>query len=113
MQNESVEDLCLIIGSNIRHFRVKKNLRQADLAVLAGITKTTVSNIELGLVWPEYDSLKAIMNTLEMFPSDLTSQAFRETDDLLKVAEDTDGKVKLKKVDRTLETEVPLEARHH
>ena len=113
MQNERVEDLCLIVGSNIKHFRLKKNLRQADLAVLAGITKTTVSNIELGLVWPEYDSLKAIMNSLEMLPSDLTSQAFRESETELNVAEDSSEKVKLKRIERKRNSGDELDSKHH
>lgn len=113
MQNESVEDLCFIVGSNIRHFRLKKNLRQTDLAVLAGVTKTTVSNIELGLVWPEYDSLKAIMNSLEMMPSDLTSQAFRQAEAELKVADGSGEKVRLKRVERKGDSSSELGSRHH
>lgn len=111
MQDESVEELGYIVGSNIRHFRLKKNLRQLDLALLSGITKTTVSNIECGLVWPEYDSLKAIMNVLEILPSELTSQAFRESEKIIEVAED--DSVKPKRVERVVNKSIKISNKHH
>ncbi|WP_407400918.1 helix-turn-helix domain-containing protein [Treponema sp.] len=111
MENESVEELGLIVGSNIRYFRMRKNLRQADLAVLAGVTKTTVSNIECGQSWPEYESLKAIMNTLGMLPSDLTSQIFREATKELAVAEDEIAS--LTKENKAEETLSGIGGKHH
>lgn len=54
------------IGENIRALRVDKGLSQDELATLAGVSQTTVSNWEIGLTAPRAASVNAI---LEAFPT--------------------------------------------
>ena len=57
------------IGENIHALRVDKGLSQDELAAVAGVSQTTVSNWEIGLTAPRASSVNAI---LEAF-SDLTA----------------------------------------
>lgn len=71
MQDDFDEDLCKILGENVKLFRMKRDLRQTDLAEIIGITVNTISNIERGFGWIEYKNLVSIMNTLGMRSYDL------------------------------------------
>lgn len=42
----SFDEICLEIGSRFKLHRLAKNLQQAELAKMAGVSKLTVSNLE-------------------------------------------------------------------
>jgi len=54
------------IGENIRVRRMKRGWSQQELAVAAGVTVTTICNLEQGLVKkPHPNNLNKIMEVLE------------------------------------------------
>jgi len=64
-----------ILGRNIKLFRAKRGLSQADLSEKADISIPFLSNIERGIKYPQPDMLSRIVNALgvdvgELFISD-------------------------------------------
>jgi Predicted transcriptional regulator with C-terminal CBS domains len=60
-----------LIGTKIRDFRRFKGLTQHELAERAGMNFQSLSRIERGVNKPAYDTLKRIMDALEITPNDL------------------------------------------
>ena len=66
------------LGRNIKIFRARRGLSQADLAEKADISIPFLSNIERGIKYPQPDMLAKIANSLgvkvnELFTVNLTS----------------------------------------
>jgi transcriptional regulator with XRE-family HTH domain len=73
------------LGKNIKIFRARRGLSQADLAEKADISIPFLSNIERGIKYPQPDMLAKIVNSLgvevnELFTVNLASG---ESSDLL------------------------------
>lgn len=57
------------IGDCIRYWRQQRKLTQRQLAGLAGLYPTTVSELERGKVQPRLPTLKAIAKALNIDPA--------------------------------------------
>lgn len=55
-------------ASRIKQARVAANLRQEDLAKIAGVSRRTIGNIERGEVVPQANILWRLMTALDMAP---------------------------------------------
>ena len=75
------------IGQNIRHYRLKKKLRQEDLAEQAGLSTNYVGALEWGEKIPSLETLITIINVLgvsaDMFRSDVINVGYVIKDSLL------------------------------
>jgi transcriptional regulator with XRE-family HTH domain len=91
-----------ILGKNIKIFRARRGLSQADLAEKADISIPFLSNIERGIKYPQPEMLAKIVNTLgvevnELFTVNLASV---ESSDLLShLSEDMTKNVNLAMVE--------------
>lgn len=66
------------LGKNIKTYRARRGLSQADFAEKADISITFLSNIERGIKYPQPDILSKIANALgvnvnELFVTELVS----------------------------------------
>ena len=61
----------MILGKNIRTFRLQRGLRSKELAQLIGITSENMSNIERAKLTPELDTIYIIAETLHIEPYQL------------------------------------------
>ena len=82
MDGQAIKDT---LGKNIKIFRARRGLSQANLAEKADISIPFLSNIERGIKYPQPDMLAKIANTLgvevnELFIGNLASV---ESSDLL------------------------------
>jgi len=82
MDGKAIKDT---LGRNIKIFRARRGLSQADLSEKADISIPFLSNIERGIKYPQPDMLAKIANTLgveinELFTVNLESA---ESSDLL------------------------------
>ncbi len=82
MDGQAIKDT---LGKNIKIFRARRGLSQADLSEKAGISIPFLSNIERGIKYPQPDMLAKIANSLgvavnELFTVNLESA---ESSDLL------------------------------
>lgn len=59
------------LGSNIRKFRQKKNLKQEDLANKLGKSTSVISNWEKGINRPDADTIGQICKILSITPNEL------------------------------------------
>ena len=57
------EKLKIVLGSNVRFFRLKNNLTQDKLAELCGVTVKAIQKIESGTTWPECETYVRLTNT--------------------------------------------------
>jgi transcriptional regulator with XRE-family HTH domain len=76
-------DLRAILSRNIRLYRNRRSLSQADLAEKADISITFLSNIERGNKWPYPDTLVNIAKSLdievfELFKSENANSEVKE-----------------------------------
>ncbi|WJJ10413.1 helix-turn-helix transcriptional regulator [Prescottella equi] len=55
-------------ASKIKQARVAANLRQEELAEIAGVSRRTIGNIERGTVVPQQSVLWRLMTALDMTP---------------------------------------------
>lgn len=55
-----------MIRQNIKALRKKEKISQADLARMAGISKTTLNHIEQGKTDPKYSTIEKIINALNV-----------------------------------------------
>ena len=79
------QDIKDTLGKNIKIFRARRGLSQADLSEKADISIPFLSNIERGIKYPQPDMLAKIANSLgvevnELFTINLTST---ESSDIL------------------------------
>ena len=54
------------IGDKIKQARIKKDLKQADLAKLIGVANTTISGWENGVSRPDVDMIEILCGALEV-----------------------------------------------
>jgi transcriptional regulator with XRE-family HTH domain len=66
-----IDDLKEDISSNIKKFRKAKGISQEKLALIAGIDRSYMSEIERCLANPSIDALLRISNALEVNPEDI------------------------------------------
>jgi transcriptional regulator with XRE-family HTH domain len=59
------------LGTRLKRIRVGKGLSQMELAFLAGVTRETVSRIELGTSYPRSDTVRNLCEALGCSPNDL------------------------------------------
>ena len=75
------------IGRNVRRYRLKKKLRQEDLAELAGLSINYVGAVERGEKIPSLETLVVLINALEvsadMVLADVVSVGYTVKDSLL------------------------------
>ena len=75
------------IGRNIRRYRLKKKLRQEDLAELAGLSINYVGAVERGEKIPSLETLIVLINALDvsadMVLSDVVSVGYTVKESLL------------------------------
>ena len=75
------------VGRNIRRYRLKKKLRQEDLAELAGLSINYVGAVERGEKIPSLETLIVLINALEvsadMVLADVVSVGYTVKDSLL------------------------------
>lgn len=62
------------LGENVKKLRESKNLTQMQLAVMAGISQSYLSYVELGLRQITVQILCNLCNVLECRPDDLLEQ---------------------------------------
>ncbi|WP_425359577.1 helix-turn-helix domain-containing protein [Enterovirga rhinocerotis] len=67
----SSEEAQRIVGRRVRSFRRRSNLKQVDLAALAGIDRSQLSKLENGYSSPTLDVLLRVARGLERSVSDL------------------------------------------
>lgn len=70
------------ISEVIKKYRLCANLSQEDLAGLADIHRTYISQIERGLKMPTLAILFKIANALKIEPSQLVKEIERDSNDL-------------------------------
>ena len=58
---------------NLKRIRTKKNITQAQLAEMCGVSTGTIGNIECGLAKPSFDLIISISKNLDTHPSLLVS----------------------------------------
>jgi transcriptional regulator with XRE-family HTH domain len=59
------------IGDNVKRERLKRAIRQDELARMAGITPTTLSRIERNESEPHVSTIRKLAKVLEVTPADL------------------------------------------
>lgn len=57
------------IGKRIREIRIKKNMKQSELADKAGVSRMTITNIENGKHKGTFELVQPICNALEITPT--------------------------------------------
>lgn len=66
-----MDDVSNVVGSNIAHFRAKRQWRQKDLAAAIGVEALTISRYETGAYKPSIDRLYQIAAALGCGVDDL------------------------------------------
>ena len=66
MSKTKVTDLDVIFGTNVRRYRLERNLTQEQLSEAAGFGVSHCSNIEAGRNSVTLDTLKRIANALQV-----------------------------------------------
>jgi transcriptional regulator with XRE-family HTH domain len=99
MEEQELKD---ILGKNIKFFRSRRHLSQADLAEKAGISITFLSNIERGNNFPLAGTLCSLAKALgvevfELFKGDLTPSNSKEL--INQLSEDITKKMNLAMAD--------------
>jgi len=62
------------IGDRLRDLRVRRALRQEDLAELAGVGKNTVNRIERNTTEPHMTTIRKLARALEVDPAELVKE---------------------------------------
>lgn len=66
-------DICERFGKRLKKLRLQKNMKQIDLAVHTGLTRSHISRIENGRAEPGLRSLEILAASFEMSLSQLLS----------------------------------------
>ena len=64
------------LPENLKRFRIKKNLKQEDIALKVGKTKSVISNWEKGINRPDTDTLILLCTILDISPNELLDWDF-------------------------------------
>ena len=82
MDGQAIKDT---LGKNIKIFRARRGLSQADLAEKAGISIPFLSNIERGIKYPQPNMLAKIANSLGVEVNELfiANRKFSENTEIL------------------------------
>lgn len=64
-------DLKLTLSENIKKHRKKQGLSQEKLALLAGVDRSYMSEVERCLANPSIDAILRISNALQIYPAEL------------------------------------------
>ncbi len=76
-----MEDIKVVVGRNIKNFRLMKKFTQNNLAKMVGVSPSYIANIERGKKVPSLELLEKIANILEVGPDTLLAQP----DDLISI----------------------------
>lgn len=66
----------IAIGNRIKEYRIKANLKQGNLAELAGIDTNNLSRIERGQAVPKLETILNISSALHITPNDLLLESY-------------------------------------
>lgn len=61
------------VSGNLKRIRVERGFTQVELAKKAGITQGSLSQIENGDRWPDYNTIVSICDALKCEHTELTS----------------------------------------
>lgn len=61
------------VSSNIKRIRAEKGLTQVDLSRASGVTQATISRIESGEAWPDYDTIVSLCAALKCEHTEIIS----------------------------------------
>ncbi|MCI8806482.1 MAG: helix-turn-helix transcriptional regulator [Clostridiales bacterium] len=64
------------LSENLRKFRIKKDLKQEDIALKVGKTKSVISNWEKGINRPDADTIILLCSILDTTPNELLDWDF-------------------------------------
>ena len=84
-KEKSGEALKILLGRNIKLFRVHSGLSQAELAEKAGISVPYLGAVERGDKWPSPTTLAGIACSLSIQPYDLLMPESKSTQEVRKV----------------------------
>ena len=87
------EELKMFVGKRIREIRIKKKIKQKELADKVGVRNNTISQYEHGINAPGQDILFKIANVLEVKVEDLlpptpTNKSTNEFEQAMQMAKD-------------------------
>lgn len=60
--------------NNLKFYRTKKNLSQAQFAELCNVSTGTIGNIECGIAKPSFDLIIVMSKILDITPADLFAE---------------------------------------
>ncbi|MFE6127493.1 helix-turn-helix domain-containing protein [Streptomyces sp. NPDC056437] len=75
--NAVIGDLYRSLGQQVREARLARGATQADLAMAVGLTRASVTNLELGAQRIQVHTLVAAAQALDVDPADLITRAVR------------------------------------
>lgn len=61
------------VGINLKRIRHERGYTQADMADKSGITQASLSRIESGVNWPDYQTIVSICDALRCQHTEITS----------------------------------------
>ena len=73
-QSDAMTQRLRALGTFIRFYRRDRKLKQDEVAERIGVTKNTVSQIELGKQWPSMQTYLRILDVLELNRYDVTDE---------------------------------------
>ena len=62
------------IGENLRQARTRRLLTQDELAEKAGVSQSTVANIELNNAEPQFRTIRKLAKALDVDPTELLGE---------------------------------------
>ena len=77
MDKSTQSNLYQKIGSNITHYRTKKNLSQDELATVMGVTRVTISHLEKGSNSMTIDRILQLSEVLDITYNNLLEEDHR------------------------------------
>lgn len=66
-------DAKIALSNNLKRIRSAKGMTQVELAERSGLKQATLSQIELGKAWPDYNTIVSICSALRCEHTELTS----------------------------------------
>ena len=62
------------IGEKLREFRTRRLLTQDELAQKAGVSQSTIANIERDNAEPQFRTIRKLANALDVDPTELLGE---------------------------------------